>query len=75
MEFTFAIENLELQKVSTQKIIADSVPAAWEKMNTLIKPEEEATLVYMETTWINALKRAKKPKMATGGQVDDSQNN
>jgi hypothetical protein len=55
MEFTFAIENLELQKVSTQKIIADSVPAAWEKMNTLIKPEEEATLVYIGSTQVGEI--------------------
>ena len=36
-----------------------------------IKNDSQIDMFGMETTWINALKRAKKPKMATGGNVNN----
>lgn len=54
MEFTFAIENHELQKVFTQKVYADSVPSAWKKMNIIVKPEE-ATLIHIDSNKIGEI--------------------
>jgi hypothetical protein len=36
-----------------------------------IKTDKNIDFLGMEKTWLNALRRAKKPKMATGGGVDD----
>jgi hypothetical protein len=52
MEFTFAIENHDLQKMFTQIIHAESVPAAWSQINEIVQLDEEATLVYIDDSQV-----------------------
>ncbi len=47
MEFIFAIENYNLLLMSNHTVTADSVPAAWQIMNEILQPDEEATLIYI----------------------------
>jgi hypothetical protein len=74
-EWVFDLRNQSYPKMSVSQAIKQATEYMYsyyskEELIEAIKNDRQIEMFGMENTWLNALKRAKKPKMAKGGMTE-----
>ena len=77
-EWVFDLRNQSYPKMSVSQAIKQATEYMYsyyskEELIEAIKNDRQIEMFGMENTWLNALKRAKKRKMAKGGGVEDEE--